>query len=226
MARRTRFVGWLALLLALMLLAAAPARPSPEEDQGILAGMLQDLLSGAGREVRIRGFSGALSSRATIQELTIADDQGVWITLHDVVLDWNRAALLDRRVEVNELSAQRITVSRDEHGRPLSAADGLYGSLGILGHHRMQSPGVEGLGVGFEFLETQFIAEVDRRVVHHAPHGGSLRGVGSRAGTDGAEGALGYVHFHQAGMRGGASKHGKCQQVQSKCVSHESLPFW
>ncbi|HPD93493.1 MAG TPA: translocation/assembly module TamB domain-containing protein [Pararhodobacter sp.] len=112
MARRTRFVGWLALLLALMLLAAAPARPSPEEDQGILAGMLQDLLSGAGREVRIRGFSGALSSRATIQELTIADDQGVWITLHDVVLDWNRAALLDRRVEVNELSAQRITVSR------------------------------------------------------------------------------------------------------------------
>ena len=28
MARRTRFVGWLALLLALMLLAAAPARPS------------------------------------------------------------------------------------------------------------------------------------------------------------------------------------------------------
>ena len=109
MVLRTRSFGWLAMLLALLLLAAAPARPSPEEDQGILAGMLQDLLSDAGRDVRIRGFEGALSSRATIREITIADAQGVWITLHDVVLDWNRAALLERRVEVNELSARRIT---------------------------------------------------------------------------------------------------------------------
>ncbi|MCB1408156.1 MAG: translocation/assembly module TamB domain-containing protein [Rhodobacter sp.] len=112
MVLRTRSFGWLAMLLALLLLAAAPARPSPEEDQGILAGMLQDLLSDAGRDVRIRGFEGALSSRATIREITIADAQGVWITLHDVVLDWNRAALLERRVEVNELSARRITVAR------------------------------------------------------------------------------------------------------------------
>lgn len=111
--RRHRWV--LAGLLALLTLIAAPlpmAAQDTSEDVGILAGTLQDLLSDAGRDVRIRGFEGALSSRATVREISIADDQGVWITLSDVVIDWNRSALLNRRVEINELSAGRIDIAR------------------------------------------------------------------------------------------------------------------
>ncbi len=99
-----------ALLLGLALIGATAT--ANEDDQGLLVRLLQDALSDAGREVRIRGFEGALSSRATIENLSIADDQGVWLILSGVVLDWNRGALLARRVEVNELSAERIDLLR------------------------------------------------------------------------------------------------------------------
>lgn len=114
-AHRTRlFAFWRLLAVMMLALAALLAAPalSQDDDQGLLARTLQNLLSDAGREVRIVGFQGALSSRATIDELSIADDDGVWIVLRGVVLDWNRAALLDRRVSVNELSADVIEVLR------------------------------------------------------------------------------------------------------------------
>lgn len=110
-AHRRRWRFWALLALLATLVFAAPVLSS-EDDQGILARALQDLLSDAGREVRIRGFEGALSSRATMRELSISDDQGIWITLSQVVIDWNRAALLDGRVEVNELSAATIDLFR------------------------------------------------------------------------------------------------------------------
>ena len=97
------------VILAVMLLAG-PALA--QDDPGFLARFLQDRLSGAGRSVQISGFQGALSSRATIRELTIADGQGIWLTLRGVTLDWNRAAVLRGEVSVNELSAREIVVVR------------------------------------------------------------------------------------------------------------------
>lgn len=82
------------------------------DDRGFLTRLLEDNLSGAGREVRIEGFQGALSSRAQIAALTIADDAGVWLRLTDVALDWSRAALLTGRVEVNSLTAASIELVR------------------------------------------------------------------------------------------------------------------
>lgn len=82
------------------------------DDRGYLTALLEDNLSGAGRKVVITGFAGALSSQATIAELTIADDDGVWITLRNVVLDWNRSALFSGNVSVNELSAAEIILAR------------------------------------------------------------------------------------------------------------------
>ncbi len=95
-----------ALCLALLLPGAAFAQ---EDDRGYLTAFLEDNLSGAGRKVTITGFVGALSSRATITKLEIADDAGIWITLDGVVLDWSRSSLLSGQVMVNELSAETIT---------------------------------------------------------------------------------------------------------------------
>ena len=100
----------IALSAALCLLPLAA--PAQEEDKGYLATLLEENLSGAGRTVTIDGFSGALSSRAAIQRLTIADGQGVWLTLNGVVLDWSRSALLSGEVSVNELTADEIIVAR------------------------------------------------------------------------------------------------------------------
>jgi translocation and assembly module TamB len=83
-----------------------------QDDRGYLTALLEDNLSGAGRSVVITGFEGALSSQARIAQLTIADDQGVWISLRDVTLDWNRAALLRGDVVVNALTAAEIVLER------------------------------------------------------------------------------------------------------------------
>ena len=98
-------------VLALCAALALPA-PALAEDAGFLTRTLQNQLSDAGREVRIRGFEGALSSRATIAELTIADDDGVWLTLRGAELDWNRGALLRRALQVRSLTAEEIIVTR------------------------------------------------------------------------------------------------------------------
>ena len=99
-----------------LLLIAACLLPqvvwAQEDDRDFLTAFLEDSLSGAGRQVVVTGFAGALSSQATIDQLTIADDKGVWITLNGVVLDWSRSALLSGELNVSELSAQEIIIAR------------------------------------------------------------------------------------------------------------------
>ncbi|MBL3561932.1 translocation/assembly module TamB domain-containing protein [Rhodovulum sulfidophilum] len=104
------FLGFLLLLLTALPLAAQ------EDDRGVLVSFLEDKLSSAGREIRIEGFEGALSSRATLKELTIADEDGVWLTVRGAVLDWSRAALLRGEVKVDELSADEILLPRLPRG--------------------------------------------------------------------------------------------------------------
>ena len=99
-----------------ILICALTLLPLPvlaqEDDKGWLTNWLEENLSGAGRQVVIDGFQGALSSQARIERLTIADDQGIWLALSDVKLDWNRAALLQGRVEVAHLTAAEIVLER------------------------------------------------------------------------------------------------------------------
>ena len=66
-----RLLPLLALACALPLPAAA--QDTQEEDRGFLTGLIEDALSSTARTVRIEGFAGALSSRATIESLTISD---------------------------------------------------------------------------------------------------------------------------------------------------------
>ena len=115
-----------ALILALTLFAVPAA--AQVDDRSYLTAFLEDNLSGAGRQVTITGFTGALSSQAALDTMTIADDQGVWITLNGVVLDWSRSSLLSGQVVINELSAQEIILARlpetNEAGLPAAEAQG------------------------------------------------------------------------------------------------------
>lgn len=105
----------LSLLLTVFTLGlAAPAlaQDQAEEDKSFIENWLQDNLSGAGRDVTVTGFRGALSSNATLQSLTIADENGVWLTLRDASLVWSRSALLAGRLEVDELTAAELILER------------------------------------------------------------------------------------------------------------------
>jgi translocation and assembly module TamB len=101
------------LLILLALLAFPLAAPAQEDsDAGFLARQIEGALSSAGRDVRITGFQGALSSTATMQSLTVADAEGIWLRADNIRMNWNRAALLAGRIEIRELSAETISVLR------------------------------------------------------------------------------------------------------------------
>lgn len=108
----------LVLIAALCLGVPALAQDQTSADRDFLTGFLEDSLSGAGRTVKIEGFQGALSSRATFERLTISDDKGVWIAIDKGALSWSRTALLTGKVEIDELSADRIELLRLPQGEP------------------------------------------------------------------------------------------------------------
>lgn len=104
----------LTYLAVVFLLAFGTAIPAvaQSDDKSFLTRTIQDALSGGGRAVSIDGFRGALSSEASFDRMTIADADGVWLTLENVVLDWNRSALLRGRLEVEQLSASKLDLPR------------------------------------------------------------------------------------------------------------------
>ena len=114
---------FLTLALCLLPLAGGAQEDAAvtERDRDFLTAFLEDNLSGIGRTVRIDGFRGALSSRATFDELTIADTEGVWITIRDGAIGWNRSALLSGRVEIGEMSAAEIDLPRRPAGSGATA---------------------------------------------------------------------------------------------------------
>ncbi|CAM3161399.1 translocation/assembly module TamB domain-containing protein [Paracoccus nototheniae] len=115
---RTFWITLFAILFPLAVLAQSLTElaAGAEDDRGFLTGLLERNLSGAGRQVVIEGFEGALSSRATFTELRISDDDGAWLTLRNGAIQWNRSALLRRRVEIAELSAETIILPRLPQG--------------------------------------------------------------------------------------------------------------
>ncbi|MCF6233820.1 MAG: translocation/assembly module TamB domain-containing protein [Rhodobacteraceae bacterium] len=114
-------------LAIFLVMGQAIGAAAQDDDKGRLTKYLEQALSELGREVQITGFKGALSSHATMDRLTIADDTGVWLVLTDVVLDWNRAAVLRGRIEINELSAARIDLPRmPSSGDPVSPEAGTF----------------------------------------------------------------------------------------------------
>lgn len=104
-----RFFALIALIFAMALPVAAQ---ESEDDKTWLEGKLQDALSGAGRNVTITGFEGALSSNARLRQLTISDANGVWLTMRDAQLVWTRRALFAGRLEIQDLTAAEIEITR------------------------------------------------------------------------------------------------------------------
>ena len=111
--------SWLALPFCLLPLTAIADTAA---DKDFLTTWLQENLSGTGRTVTIDGFQGALSSQASLKQLTIADGQGVWLTLKDVTLDWSRSALLTGNIRIDQLSAGEIDFERVPTADATSAA--------------------------------------------------------------------------------------------------------
>lgn len=97
------------LIAGLAATAQDPAEEVPAAGGGFLVNLLENQISAPGREIGVSGLSGVLSSQARIERVTVSDDQGVWMVIDDVEIDWSRAQLFLARVQVNRLHVGQIT---------------------------------------------------------------------------------------------------------------------
>ncbi|MBO6674821.1 MAG: translocation/assembly module TamB domain-containing protein [Rhizobiales bacterium] len=110
MARRLSLFAVLAVLALSAAFLALPVRGQNDEAQerSRFLTFVEEQLSAPGREIRITGIDGALSSNASIAEITIADEEGVWLRLTDAQIVWDRSALFRARLDIESLSAETI----------------------------------------------------------------------------------------------------------------------
>lgn len=104
-------------LAGLMLGAAAPLiaqdQMSPQEQRDWFVQFVEGQLSTPDRQIRISNIDGALSSRASIREVTISDQEGVWLRINKASIDWDQGALFTGRLLVRELAAESIEYIRN-----------------------------------------------------------------------------------------------------------------
>ena len=86
---------------------------SEAEQRDWFVQFVEGQLSTPDRQIRISNIDGALSSRASIREVTISDKEGVWLRIDNASIDWDQGALFTGRLLVRELKADSIDYIRN-----------------------------------------------------------------------------------------------------------------
>lgn len=86
---------------------------SNEEQKDWLTQFVQDRLSTPERQISLSNIDGILGSDVSVREITISDQEGVWLRINNARLNWNQAALFTGRLEVRSLSADSIEYVRN-----------------------------------------------------------------------------------------------------------------
>lgn len=100
----------LALLIAVPLVAQDM---SEQEQRDWFVQFVEGQLSTPDRQIRLSNIDGALSSQASIREVTISDQEGVWLRINNAAIDWDQGALFGGRLLVRELKADSIEYIRN-----------------------------------------------------------------------------------------------------------------
>ena len=86
---------------------------SDDEQKDWLTSFVQDRLSTPERQIRLSNIDGALGSDVSVRQITIADEQGVWLRVNNARLNWNQAALFTGKLDVRTLAADSIEYLRN-----------------------------------------------------------------------------------------------------------------
>ncbi len=98
---------------SLMDMLARASQLNENEQRGALVGFVENQISTPDRQIRLTGIDGALSSNASIDQITISDTEGIWLIVENAQLQWNQGALLFGRLEIQSLSADSIAYIRN-----------------------------------------------------------------------------------------------------------------
>lgn len=102
----------LSLAVLALLISVQHSRAQDEAERSALLEFVERKLSAPNRQIRLNGLRGALSSNVAFDSITIADEQGVWLSIQEPQLVWNRSGLLRGRLEIAALTAERIDYFR------------------------------------------------------------------------------------------------------------------
>ncbi|MEO0635256.1 MAG: translocation/assembly module TamB domain-containing protein [Pseudomonadota bacterium] len=122
---------FISVCIVAQLLWAVPlafAQDQEAEEKSRLVRFVEEQISTPTMQIRLNGLEGALSSDISLSSITIADQEGVWLTLTDPRLVWNRSALFSGRLEVESLTAAALSWTRQplaDESLPPAEAGGL-----------------------------------------------------------------------------------------------------
>ena len=104
------------LIVALIVAALAAATfgfaMAQDTERSRFVRFVERQISTPDRQIRLGTINGALSSDVRISSITIADREGVWLTINDARLVWSRLALIRGRLDIDLLEASSIEIAR------------------------------------------------------------------------------------------------------------------
>ena len=110
---------------------AALGSGTPARAQQFLANQIENLVSTDTMKVKIDGLSGALSGNIRIENVTVSDPQGTFLTAKNVAMDWSPFALVRSNVSIENLTAGQIVLERLPTGQPPAADDSSGGGFSL-----------------------------------------------------------------------------------------------
>ncbi len=117
------------LLLAASLVATVSTKPA--QAQQFLATQIENLVSTDTMKVKIDGLSGALTGDIRIENVTVSDPQGVFLTAKNLAMDWSPFGLIRSNVSIDNLTAGQIILERLPTGQPPAATDSSGGGFSL-----------------------------------------------------------------------------------------------
>lgn len=114
-----RILGWtvrlmgalVAALIALFVVVILVGGFSRTGSQ-FLADRIAALVSTDNRQIVLKGTGPLLSGTFSVEELTLADNQGIYASIEDLTLDWTPLDLIRKRFTAERIAARQVLVSR------------------------------------------------------------------------------------------------------------------
>jgi translocation and assembly module TamB len=107
------------LLLLLLVIGAVLIGGNTDAGRAEIEKLTQQLTGGM---VQLSGLAGRFPTQLTVEHLALTDDRGVWLSADHIAVSWTPAALLYKRVSVQSLHADSVSMARLPHSSSSSTS--------------------------------------------------------------------------------------------------------
>jgi translocation and assembly module TamB len=129
MRRPVKIAAWTLGSIALLLLLIVGAVLIASNTAGGRVHIENLVARLTGGTVTLSGLGGSFPSHLTLAELRLRDEQGVWLTAKNIVLDWTPWSYLEGRLQIERLHAANVDMQRLPRGS--STAQSAAGEVNI-----------------------------------------------------------------------------------------------